>query len=190
MLTDNSSPDPSSSQIQSAASAALESNLGLVHKAVASVNVPDVFKQDAFQEAALAFLEHFPDYDSGRGALSTFLWPHLRGAVLHFLRSEARFPVTTNDDRQLDSAALSVPKRNGLALVPVPDEPAITFEVVRVLKKADEADRTLAFEMYWQGTSLSEIARRGGISRQSVYIRKKRLDAQMRVRLASDSHAA
>lgn len=162
----------------SEAAAALESNLGLIHKAVGSVRMPEEFREDAFQEAAASFLKHYPSFDPARGRLSTFMWPHLRGAATHFLRSLARRPLCTEDTEVLD-------RRVDFAM---PD--FVDVDVTAFLASATDADRRLLYGMYWRDQALSEVARCMDVSRQSAHVRHKRLLAQARSHLSIQSVAA
>lgn len=189
MTEESSSRSTPVPPISQTASAALESNLGLIHKVVNGVRMPDELRHDAFQEAALSFLDHYADYDLTRASLSTFMWPHLRGAVLHFLRSEARFPACTDDGALLEGVASGTLKQNGkpLALASNPDtDPGVT----RFLKALDLPDRALLFDLYWCDVPLSTLARSMGVSRQSLHVRRKRLVSQARAQLSPAPPAA
>ncbi len=160
-----------------AANAALESNLGLIHKAVSSVPMPAVLREDAFQEAAVAFLTHYGAYDPKRAALSTFMWPHLRGAVLHLVRDEARQPTCISDDEILDAPVVSEPEFSDV-------------DVKRFMRSLGPGDCDLIVRMYWSDEPLSIIARSIGISRQTLHVRHKRLMAQGRDHLSPISLVA
>lgn len=190
MTEESLSQRTSTCPISEAAKAALGSNLRLIHKVVSSVRMPDEFREDAFQEAALAFLDHYEDYDPNRATLSTFMWPQLRGAVTHFLRSEARFPACTDDDEVLDPSASDAPKKDGKPLAMARDLSIVDPDVMRFLRSLDVSDRTLLFELYWQDVPPSAFARSIGISRQSLHVRHKRLIAQARTQLSSVARAA
>lgn len=162
----------------SEAADALESNLGLIHRAVGSVPMPEEFREDAFQEAAIAFLRQYPSFDPTRGRLSTFMWPYLRGAVTHFLRSLARRPVYTDDadvlDLRVDFAA--------------PD--LIDVDLAAFMGSLGAADRRLLVGLYWHDQSLSDVARGLGISRQTAHVRHKRLMARAHLHLTSQTLSA
>jgi RNA polymerase sigma factor (sigma-70 family) len=149
----------------SEAADALESNLGLIHKAVATVSMPEAFREDAFQEAAVAFLRHYASFDPARGRLSTFMWPHLRGAVTHFLRSLARRPLYTADTQMLDMRVEFTPD-------------LVDVDVAAFMDSLGATDRRLLTGLYWQDQSLSHVARGLGISRQTAHVRHKRVIAR------------
>lgn len=162
----------------SAAAAALESNLGLLRKAVKSVRMPEEFREDAFQEAAVAFLRHFDAYDPDRGKLTTFMWPHLRGAVLHFVRDQARRPMYTDDERTLDLRVDST------------FTDVVDIDVERFLASVSADDRDLLLRIYWLDEPPSAIARALGISRQSLHVRHQRLLTKARAHLFPLSRTA
>lgn len=161
-----------------AANAALESNLGLIRKAVASVDVPADLREDAFQEAAISFLENYDRWDQSRARLSTFMWPHLRGAVTHMLRSERRAPECTGDDDELDglqSVTLRDLDPTWTTAVEAEDHAWLRTEVSRFMDGLDPVDRRVATDLFWGEQSTAEVARTTGVSRQSIHVRKNRI---------------
>jgi RNA polymerase sigma factor (sigma-70 family) len=162
----------------SEAADALESNLGLIHRAVASVPMPEEFREDAFQEAAVAFLRQYPSFDPTRARLSTFMWPHLRGAVTHFLRSLARRPVYTDDSEVLD------------LWVDFATPDLIDVDLTAFMDSLGAADRRLLVDLYWHDQSPSDVARGLGISRQTAHVRHKRLMARAHLHLTSQTLSA
>jgi len=162
----------------SEAATALESNLRLIRKVVGSVSMPEEFREDAFQEAAVAFLRHYPSYDPARAGLTTFMWPHLRGAVTHHLRALARQPVSTDDAEILDLRVEFT----------TPD--FVDIDVAAFMVSLDAIDSNLLMSLYWQDQSLSQVARNLGISRQSAHVRHKRLMSRAHLYLTSQNLSA
>ncbi len=142
---------------------ALEANLGLLRKVVSSVRMPDEFREDAFQEAALAFLRLYPAFSPDRSTLATFMWPHLRGAVTHFLRANARHPISTDDQELIDSA------------IQFASPGLIDVDLAAFIRSRDDLDRQLIGHIYWADETLSGTARLMGVTRQSTHVRHARL---------------
>ena len=164
--------------LTSEAADALESNLGLIHRAVGSVPMPEEFREDAFQEAAVAFLRQYPCFDPARGRLSTFMWPHLRGAATHFLRSLARRPLYTDDAEVLD------------LWVDFATPDLIDVDLTAFMDSLGVADRRLLVDLHWHDQSLSHVAACLGISRQAAHVRHKRLMSRAHLHLTSQTLCA
>lgn len=163
------SPSSSAQPTHPSAVQALEANLPLIRRAVQSVPMPAQCRDDAYQEAAAVFLARYASYDADRGTVSTFMWPHLRGAALHFVRGEVRHATarSTDDDAVLD--------------VRTTDEPTcLDVDVERFLRGLSSADRTLVVRIFWDDENLSEVARSLGVARQTLHVRYQRVLTEAR----------
>lgn len=70
----------------------------LIHKVANRFRFSGIAYQDLFQEACVAYLEAFPKYNEGRGALSTFLWSVMENRLRALLKKEKSLPETTESE--------------------------------------------------------------------------------------------
>lgn len=111
----------------------------------------------------MAFLRLYPAFRSDRSTLATFMWPHLRGAVTHYIRANARHPMSTDDQELIDSA------------IEFASPGLIDVDLATFIRSRDDIDRQLIGHLYWADETLSDAARLMGVTRQSTHARNARL---------------
>lgn len=73
--------------------------VGLVRSVIRQLNFY-ADPADAFQDAMLAVAAAVDTYDPDRGSFATYMWPHIRGAVLHAIATDSgRLHLTTSQAR-------------------------------------------------------------------------------------------
>jgi len=175
-------PHASFQPTYSIASEALEANLDLIERASRQFKLRDPDREDAYQEAAVAFLMHYPSFDPSRGVpLAAYMWPWVFGAVRHFVRDLA---VDRDFVQYLDPIDLDKPDP-----VSVYDE-VLDLDVARFLRTLPPEDRVLIVRRYWHDEAPVDIARSLGVSRQSIHVRQRRLLAQGQTIITAATAAA
>ena len=119
-----------------------------------------------------AFLRLLPSYDPRRGApLGGYLWPRLRGAVDHLVVRPAYRYVPVGD--LLDKADCA-PGADDTLL-----DKALLLSDINALKHylstLPSKERSLLYDVYWDGLSMAEIARRQGVTRSAISQRHARI---------------
>jgi RNA polymerase sigma factor (sigma-70 family) len=179
-------PSDASASVQSAylsAQEALEANLHLLDRAARRYPMTRPDRQDAFQEAAVAFLLHYLDFDPSLGVpLKAFMWPWVLGAVRHFVRKLAvdggrctYVGDLTGVDRPVFDAAYGR---------------VVDLDVERFLHALPPPDRSLITRLYWQDETLADIARSLGVTRQTLHARVRRLLASARTTIGPSNVTA
>jgi RNA polymerase sigma factor (sigma-70 family) len=154
--------------IYPSASKALEANLHILGRAASRFPMTRADREDVYQEAAVAFLTHYPEFDPTRGVpLEAFMWPWVLGAVRHFVRdlAVARDHLTYPDD----PADLDRPDSISAY------DAVLDLDVERYLRALAPDDRALIVRLYWHDKMPVEIARSQGVTRQTIHARQRRL---------------
>jgi len=72
---------------------------------------------DAFQEGMLAVVKAVDSYDPDRGAFSTFMWPHIRGAVLTAMATDSmRLHLSPGQARDRARVLTEISRREAVGL--------------------------------------------------------------------------
>ena len=183
MTADSRYSDTSIQPIYSSANEALEANLDLIDRASRQFNLSGHDRDDAYQEAAIAFLVHFPNFDPSRGVpLGGYMWPRVFGAVRHYVRDLAveRKAVKDVDPMDLDESTAAAPI----------DEEILDLDVEHFVRDLAPDDRALLLRRFWYDESASDIARSLGVSRQTIHARQRRLLNKGQTIIAPASAAA
>lgn len=96
---------------------------------------------DIFQEGVLAVVKAVDRYDPDRGAYSTYMWPHINGAVITTMATDTmRLHLTPRQARDRASVLTEISRREAAGL------PATTADLASALSLSDErVGRALAY---------------------------------------------
>mgnify|MGYP005673868449 CR=1 FL=1 len=155
---------------------------------------------DLLQVGLLGLLRAAERYEGQRDIpFSAFARPHIRGAILHYLRDKAaiiRLPrALQNSDRDLGAGFNAATQQR--RLVPLDDdlissETDLTSELdrrehrrqlTRALQRLSRQERTALEEVILKGQSLRDVGNQAGVSAMTIQRRVKRVLAQMRLQL-------
>ena len=88
---------------------------------------------DVFQEGVLAVVKAVDRYDPDRGAFSTYMWPHIKGAVLTAMATDTmRLHLTPRQARDRASVLTEISRREAAGL------PATRADLASALSLSDE----------------------------------------------------
>ena len=155
---------------------------------------------DLLQVGLLGLLRAAERYEGQRDIpFSAFARPHIRGAILHYLRDKAaiiRLPrALQNSDRDLGAGFNAATQQR--RLVPLDDdlissETDLTSELdrrehrrqlTRELQRLSRQERTALEEVILKGQSLRDVGNQAGVSAMTIQRRVKRGLAQLRQQL-------
>ena len=155
---------------------------------------------DLLQVGLLGLLRAAERYEGQRDIpFSAFARPHIRGAILHYLRDKAaiiRLPrALQNSDRDLGAGFNAATQQR--RLVPLDDdlistETDLTSELdrrehrrqlTRALQRLSRQERTALEEVILKGQSLRDVGNQAGVSAMTIQRRVKRGLAQLRQQL-------
>ena len=155
---------------------------------------------DLLQVGLLGLLRAAERYEGQRDIpFSAFARPHIRGAILHYLRDKAaiiRLPrALQNSDRDLGAGFNAATQQR--RLVPLEDdlistETDLTSELdrrehrrqlTRALQRLSRQERTALEEVILKGQSLRDVGNQAGVSAMTIQRRVKRGLAQLRQQL-------
>ena len=155
---------------------------------------------DLLQVGLLGLLKAAERYEGQRDIpFSAFARPHIRGAILHYLRDKAaiiRLPrALQNSDRDLGAGFNAATQQR--RLVPLDDdlissETDLTSELdrrehlrqlTRALQRLSRQERTALEEVILKGQSLRDVGNQAGVSAMTIQRRVKRGLAQLRQQL-------
>ena len=155
---------------------------------------------DLLQVGLLGLLRAAERYEGQRGIpFSAFARPHIRGAILHYLRDKAaiiRLPrALQNSDRDLGAGFNAATQQR--RLVPLEDdlissETDLTSKLDRrehrrqltqALQRLSRQERTALEEVILKGQSLRDVGNQAGVSAMTIQRRVKRGLAQLRQQL-------
>ena len=155
---------------------------------------------DLLQVGLLGLLRAAERYEGQRDIpFSAFARPHIRGAILHYLRDKAaiiRLPrALQNSDRDLGAGFNAATQQR--RLVPLDDdlissETDLTSELdrrehlrqlTRELQRLSRQERTALKEVILKGQSLRDVGNQAGVSAMTIQRRVKRGLAQLRQQL-------
>jgi RNA polymerase sigma factor (sigma-70 family) len=89
----------------------VDNGIGLVKFVIAKANYHGDWT-DVFQEGVLAVVKAVDRYDPDRGAFSTFMWPHIKGAVLNAMATDTmRLHLTPRQARDRASVLTEISRR-------------------------------------------------------------------------------
>lgn len=66
----------------------MQNAVGLVHSMIRQLGIQGE-RADVFEEGMLAVAGAVDAFDAERGRFSSFMWPHIRGAVLHAIETDS-----------------------------------------------------------------------------------------------------
>ena len=152
---------------------------------------------DLLQVGLLGLLRAAERYEGQRDIpFSAFARPHIRGAILHYLRDKAaiiRLPrALQNSDRDLGAGFNAATQQR--QLVPLDDDlissvTDLTSELdrrehrrqlTRALQRLSRQERTALEEVILKGQSLRDVGNQAGVSAMTIQRRVKRGLAQLR----------
>jgi len=155
---------------------------------------------DLLQVGLLGLLRAAERYEGQRDIpFSAFARPHIRGAILHYLRDKAaiiRLPrALQNSDRDLGAGFNAATQQR--RLVPLDDDlisskTDLTCELyrrehrrqlTRALQRLSRQERTALEEVILKGQSLRDVGNKVGVSAMTIQRRVKRGLAQLRQQL-------
>ncbi len=118
----------------------VDNGIGLVKFIIAKTNYHGDWS-DVFQEGVLAVVKAVERYDPDRGAFSTFMWPHIRGAVLTAMATDTmRLHLTPRQARDRASVLTEISRREAAGLS------ATRADLAAALSLSDErVSRALAY---------------------------------------------
>ena len=94
----------------------VDNGIGLVKFVIAKTNYHGDWT-DVFQEGVLAVVKAVDRYDPDRGAFSTFMWPHIKGAVLTAMATDTmRLHLTPRQARDRASVLTEISRREAAGL--------------------------------------------------------------------------
>lgn len=184
-----------------ARNALVEANMGLIDCAWRTVrHVHDVARlgvQDAFQAGALGLIKAAELWDEARGTqFSTYAVPAIRRAILAAARLQklVQVPLYLQDrdsgyaPPSMFEVSEAIPDHDapdpGDLFAEVEDREAWAERVLEAMAELPEDCRRVMRARFWQGLTLSETARRLGITRESVRATQRRAMRFLREALA------
>jgi RNA polymerase nonessential primary-like sigma factor len=118
----------------------VDNGIGLVKFVIARTNYHGDWT-DVFQEGVLAVVKAVDRYDPDRGAFSTFMWPHIKGAVLTAMATDTmRLHLTPRQARDRATVLTEMSRREAAGL------PATRADLASALNISEERlTRALAY---------------------------------------------
>jgi DNA-directed RNA polymerase specialized sigma subunit len=91
----------------------MENAVGLVHSMIRQLGI-QADRADVFQDGMLAVADAVDAFDPDKGRFSSFMWPHIRGAVLHAIATDSgRLDLTSGQARDRARVMTEVRHRYG-----------------------------------------------------------------------------
>lgn len=158
----------------------LEQYSGMLEYIARGILREDEAVEDCLSRVWLRAVEHFPDYDPARGAVSTWLSLLCRSTAIDCLRERRRkgaLAAETLGEELADSA-------------PGPEEELLRRERAERLRAAlaelGEADRRLFYRKYYYLQTTAQLAAELGMTERAVEGRLYRIKKRLRAKLGGE----